>query len=328
MSKHSPAVATSPAAKRYTTPAPTSPFVVDLTWIGEDHGWALSDDHGVYETVDGAAHWRRLGGTLTGGISHIRFATATVGYAFGPELFTTADGGRTWSRQASPPVEDLEPAGHLVYRIVYDRGGCPGPCHRTLQVEGPGSTTWRTLRNGFPLGVKAEVVASGTHLYVPIYINLAGGGGNYGRLLRSADGGATWTESLDPCGPHNAAAALAADRAFVAVLCARSSTAVLTSSDGAATWHAEPVPPGRFLGLIAVAQPGRLAVAGGPVYPGGTYNLLTSTADGWTPAATTTGPAGAWLGFEDALVGRWVGGGSAVWTTRDGGAHWTASDFP
>ena len=85
--------------------------------------------------------------------------------------------------------------------------------------------------------------------------------------------------------------------------------------------------------MIAAASPTHLALGTGPITGGGsvTYTLYVSTDGGsdWALAVTdpevldVNGPGSAFLGFEDLSVGRWVGFRGAIWTTEDGGAHWT-----
>ena len=93
----------------------------DLTWISAAHGWALAADPScqgstcsrLLTTTDSGATWSPVGtlpaclrapstpatgsaagtscppGTPT--VSSLRFATATIGYAFGPDLLMTLD---------------------------------------------------------------------------------------------------------------------------------------------------------------------------------------------------------------------------------------------
>jgi photosystem II stability/assembly factor-like uncharacterized protein len=41
----------------------------------------------------------------------------------------------------------------------------------------------------------------------------------------------------------------------------------------------------------------------------------------------TTPNYGGYLGFQNSLVGRWVGYPHAIWTTTDGGRNWTQRRF-
>ena len=90
------------------------------TWVSDDHGWALvrtacgsSACVTLRETVDGGDTWTSLPVPMGSMCASVRFATAKVGWMFGPELWQTADGGRTWKRVASATVVDVE-ASHGV----------------------------------------------------------------------------------------------------------------------------------------------------------------------------------------------------------------------
>src|SRR5258708_110910 len=167
--------------------------LVDLTWLSDRRGWALATapcSSGmcprVAATRDGGRSWTALsapsGLSTPWQVSQIRFATAKVGYLFGPALYQTRDGGHSWQRVPSRPVEALQPGAGTVLRIVHHHGGCPGPCNRTLQEAAAGSGTWHTLlriptarANG---DIMAQIIRPGTRvIYVPVYGNLAGGQG-------------------------------------------------------------------------------------------------------------------------------------------------------
>jgi hypothetical protein len=353
-------------------------FLMGLTWVSDGRGWALAAvpcARGlcprVAATRDGGRTWTPLpappgivgdeNGTVgcphvACVVSQIRFATAQVGYLFGPGLFQTDDGGRSWHRVPSRPVEALEPSAGTVVRVVYDHTGCPGPCTRTVQETTAGSGTWHTLLR-IPLalssgGVAAQVIRQGTAvIYLPVYGHTAGGAGTaHTVIFRSTDGGNSWQRLADPCGgtghnEHDAGGLAAAPGGFVAVLCQPRAgtglTFVLTSADYGSSWSPPRAVPGgtrHYLSLIAAASPGRLAVATGGAQGDGpfTYWLMVSADNGlrWSAAVTGTthlslqAPGATFLGFEDSRVGRWVSDDRDIWATRDGGMHWLRRAFP
>ncbi|HEX4660984.1 MAG TPA: hypothetical protein VH307_26635 [Streptosporangiaceae bacterium] len=360
-----------PAAARHTARAPApvplaGSFLMDLTWVGDQRGWALAAapcSRGlcprVAATRDGGRTWTALpvppGLSISEGseVSQIRFVSTRVGYLFGPALYQTEDGGRTWRRVPSRPVEALEPSAGTVIRVVYDHGGCPGPCTRTVQETTAGSAAWHTLLHiPWPSaygGVDGRVVRQGTSvIYLPLYGNLARG---YAPavIFRSTDSGTSWRRLTDPCGRigqarYDAAGLAAAQRGFLAVGClpvnGTGFAFVRTSTDYGSSWSPpRPVPGGtRYsLSLIAAASPGRLVVATGAVGGSGPFPYrLAVSADGgvsWSTAITGTmqinpqAPGTTFLGFEDARVGRWISDAQHIWTTRDGGLHWLRQAF-
>jgi len=187
-----------PANDDVAPPTLSGSFVMDLTWVSHTTGWALAASPcseglcpQVARTDDGGATWVSLPAppaSIQNGyvdcarqacVTNIRFASPSVGYLFGPVLLLTRDGGRTWVREPGPPVEDLEPGSGTVLRLVYDHDGCPGPCRRTLQQAAAGSNDWRTLRSFGALAAgSAQVIRTGTVVYVPIYGNPAWGAGD------------------------------------------------------------------------------------------------------------------------------------------------------
>ncbi len=370
-------IASPPTATSTPTPAASGgPFVVDLTWVSDQTGWALSAVTcasglcpELASTTNGGETWQRLPNppaALENGsvncanvacISNLRFATRLIGYLYGPALLMTSDGGRSWRPEHSLPVEALEPSQGRVYRIVYDHGGCPGPCDRILETAPAGAATWRTVLNiPFVTNVTsrqdtAQLVLQGSqNIYIAIYGDLAAGAGTQQTILfRSLDAGRTWHQLPDPCSGgtttnDSVGFAVSSDR-FAAALCIRrigqnsgGGEFVVTSNNAATSWGPPHPVPGSFLYSIASASPTHLALATGPIGGGGpfTYLLYVSTDGGahWALAVSdpeqtdVAAPYSAYLGFEDPLVGRWVGFEGAIWTTYDGGAHWIRRLYP
>ena len=381
-----------PPGKDYVPPTPfpasAGPYVVDLTWVSDSMGWALAAVPcagqlcaAVAATTDGGATWQPLpsppvsldpiartqgasGITIAAAqgdceqdlscVSQIRFATSRIGYLFGPGLYMTVDGGESWQEMTSLPVETLEASGGDVFRVVYDHGGCPGPCNRTVEEAPAGSDDWQTLLQipgslQIPPGAldTASLILEGSRtIYLPIYGNPVGGE-PFTTLLRSLDGGQTWQRLTDPCIStttlgDSAIAFAAAPDGYMAALCyangAPDAPTVLTSSDSGTSWGSRLSVPESSRGLIAAPSAGTL-VAGPPPGSGSgpaTMTLSVSRDGGvdWSTAATDqvnldSVPVGVslWLGFEDATTGRWVGDDQTIWTTTDGGKTWTPQAF-
>ncbi len=111
------ALATVPTAGAIpgTTPAPHGFIANAISWISPTQGWVLGAAPcsagtcaDVLGTTDAGSSWHLVGSIAGGlpapqqsgatGVSEIRFATAKVGFAYGPDLWRTADGGKTWSK--------------------------------------------------------------------------------------------------------------------------------------------------------------------------------------------------------------------------------------
>jgi len=316
-------------------------------------------------TTDGGARWHALpsptaefqDGTVdcskVACVSAMQFASPTVGYLYGPGLLMTSDGGRTWRVQPGPQLETLTIVGRQVYRVAYDHGGCPGPCMPTLQRAAIGSSAWRPVigQLAYPdRSDAAQIVASGSTLLLAMFGSQAGPMPAQAFVFRSADGGATWQQRSDPCsgrGPggineeEDLIDLAGAPGGFFAGLCSPHSgagTFVITSSDSGQSWQTAGVLPSvQPLALLAAASSTTLAVSTAATGGTGpfTARLLVTTDAGryWTTVATQIQQipqAGvpAWLGFETAQIGTWISGPHSIWTTMDGGLHWTRASFP
>jgi hypothetical protein len=318
----------------------------------------------VAGTTDGGRHWQLLStpaaaiwdGTIDCSaracVSQVSFASPAIGYLYGPALLMTTDGGLTWHAQPGLQTETLTIAGGQAYRVTYTGTGCPGPCQPSLQEAPAGSASWRTLigRLAEPgRSNSAQIVASGPDVLVALYGSLAGPESAQAVVYRSTDGGGTWQQGADPCngrgtnGPgqeEDLTGLAAAPGGFFAGICSPhglTGTFVITSADGGASWQAAAEPPrGQWLGVIAAASHGTIAVASGPTGGNGTETaqLLVTTDGGrnWAVTAAdtqelTTSGTPAWLGFESPGAGQWLGDPHGIWVTADGGLHWRRIPF-
>jgi hypothetical protein len=216
-----------------------------------------------------------------------------------------------------------------------------------------GSAIWqKVLTIGITPNPSAELVPQGTqNIYIIVYGNLAAGAGSqHATIFRSLDAGRSWRQLSDPCGGsgiavNDAVGFTAATPSFAATLCSPRSGPndgagefVVTSDNAGSSWGPPHPAPGLSPEVIAAASPTHLALGTGPITGSGsvTYTLYVSTDAGshWALAVSdpevldVAGPGSSFLGFEDSSVGRWVGFEGAIWTTDDGGAHWTRRLFP
>lgn len=349
--------------------APTNPVglahfrVLDLSFVGADTGWALGTATcirdasqrcaGLAHTSDGSRWVGVTGGHSTpfnvpgiGScsapcVTHIRFANAQVGYAYGlSAFFTTTDGGLHWTSEVGG-ADALETLADNVIRLVDDHRGCPGPCNLRAEVSAIGSTTWTPVP--LPGGVidAASVSLARTGRDVFIRTSLGQPGSLYAvSLFTSTDAGTSWTKQPDPCRTDGTAAAgvpvvgqdlTSAEDGSVNLLCVGVGgfpKVVLTSTDGGLSFVPARVRDAAILasGLGPIAAVSATVLVG---YAGdGLYRSANAGAT-WTRVVTasTNGPVSA-PGFESASVGRWVApGGTTVWTTHDAGLSWTPVTF-
>jgi hypothetical protein len=355
-----PSRAATPIARPPGGPVPTGFTATDLSFVSATRGWALGTAPcttapctSLLRTADGGASW--TGGpapkaylpdgttdcSLLPCVTGIRFADGLHGYAYGGALFTTGDGGSTWTRETAPYVEALEPSGNDVVRVVRTMDGCPPGCSYLVERATIGSTTWARSASPALRGNAALLRRNAEDAYLFLPKNPAGGAGDaHAQVAVSHDRGRTWTDRPDPCGPvqqDNPAETDAADATTtpdgtLVVLCkARSAgrpDALRVSTDRGATF-------GPALGLptgataFAVAAASRDSVVVRTSRAGSTAELVR-TADGGRTFTTVLRTAEAdvptrgFLAFTTSTVGTWSDPrGALVWRTADAGATWT-----
>ncbi len=241
----------------------------------------------MYKTVDGGAHWTRVGLIGTSQISRIvvdpqdgnHVLVAALGDPFKASqdrgVYETLDGGKSWKRSlfigtstgASDLAVDLADP-KIVYagmwQVVRTNWGIwSGGAHDGLYRSADGGATWTELTgHGLPGGelgrIGLALSRDGQHVYAIIQ-------SSHGLLWRSDDAGANWRFvsansiiderpfyfsrlAIDPANANHAFA-LSVD--------------IAETRDGGATWHAV----GRNLGsdhhAMWISQDGRRIIQGG-----------------------------------------------------------------
>jgi photosystem II stability/assembly factor-like uncharacterized protein len=379
-----PSSTTTPTLNSCEEPAAAVPTLAGFqvsswTFISPDDGWALGtkaagDGLGcavIAHTSKGGSSWSpapSLSGSGTAPfpveasegaqcptdscVSGLRFANASDGYAFGPDFYTTNNGGVTWRQSSAPTVVALEAADDHVVRVV-SPCGAGDQCNMLVQSSIAGTKTWTTL--DAPQEQWDHLVLVG-----PATIYLAGtppDGFPGTDLWRSTNGGVTWSQLGNPCaevpllnpgGPSTTEGrgqGIAAFGTALAVACVSGQIApqqagyeqgVVLSDDGGDSFgQFLPIPhlPGLDCGSgvvgIALTSPDTVVVVGSE---GG---VQTSVNGGKTWATTipqltdyggqtAAGP----IGFENSSTGHVVTPSDTFWTTSNGGETWSAYRFP
>ena len=262
--------ACAPSSRRRTdtTPsanAPRATFgVVSATFISPRTGWALGVRRchqagcprlALRTTSDGGRHWlavpappsawiyqRPCCPSRAAAVSSIRFADRRNGWAFGPGLWATHDGGRTWHQVTTHgwPVEGLAAADGRVV-AVFTRG-------RRFRVwSSPESADrWRPVPSASGAGFQPSLaLAAGTgYLAVSHQPNRAGQPAPTSVLLTGpANGSASWRQLVLPCPAWTLTSLAAAAAGSLAVACAGQPGAgaqrkqAYLSPDHGRTWH-------------------------------------------------------------------------------------------
>ena len=332
-----------------------------VTFIGTQTGWVIGQAEtpgncatqyctSVARTDDAGKTWTGVPAPVTGqadgatGVSQIRFLNGADGWAFGPQLYATHDGGHTWAQVVTDGlrVTDLETVDGRAFALFASCTGT-GPafaatCTSYSLYSSPASADHWTPVGPATSGLgggAASMVLTQTRGYL-----LAPD-----RTLYSGpvNGSAPWQAVANvPCpvgqpladGQPTGALLAAADTTNLVLACASSSAPgtqqakqVFTSDNGGMTWQNAGAAPSLGLATSVAAT------------PDGTYVLATGqgidvqpAGSGAWQAATLNGPALArgfgYVGMTTDAQGIALPADPAVgtvWFTFDGGQTWRPS---
>ena len=341
-----------------SAPVPGNFRPSSVTFIGTQTGWVIGQAGtpgncatqyctSVARTDDAGKTWTGVPAPVTGpadgatGVSQIRFLNGADGWAFGPQLYATHDGGHTWAQVVTNGlrVTDLETVNGRAFALFASCTGT-GPefaatcTSHTLYSSPASADDWTPVSpatSGLSGGA-ASMVLTQTRGYL-----LAPD-----RMLYSGpvDGSAPWQPvARVPCpvgqpladGQPTGALLAAADTANLVLACASSSAPgtqqakqVFTSANGGMTWQNAGAAPSLGLATSVAATPdGTYVLATGQgidVRPAGSGAWQAATLNGPAPArgfgyvGMTTDAQGIALPADPAV--------GTVWFTFDGGTTW------
>jgi hypothetical protein len=320
-SPSSPASASAPVSPLPTvTPASSSPAsgrpgfaVSDVSFVSTRRGWVLGSGR-LLTTDDGALSWTALPAPPAG-VTHLRFATSSVGYAWSPDgaLWLTSDGAASWQPGRLSQVLSLETASGWVWAIA---GPQPYPDVWRAPV---GSTDWTNL--GLTPDRSATLLVHGPTAYVVGQE----GAGPIAPSVEVFTGTQAGRHQALPC-PGNqpvpsAELGASTDGSLVLVCDVEGQSGqyelAYASADGGSSWTAITAPRAWSDGVTAIAGQ-RFSWNG---------NVLVSSGGAWTVALA--GPSGGFslVGFETDQQGIALAADGALWITRDGGSTWNRVSF-
>jgi photosystem II stability/assembly factor-like uncharacterized protein len=348
-----PAASTSPVPP--ATPGASAPLLglspVSVTFVSADVGWVLGTGMcsgapcaAIAQTVDGGRTWAAAPApaapifpspsNVTPGISRLRFADARNGWAFGPDLWATHDGGATWARLAIPglpagaAIVALEAANGTVHAVLLD-----GSDNRVASSP-VGADDWSLSPVRVPVGAgpvpAVQLVLSGAAGWLLENDRTVVGGA---RLVNGA-----WVTWQPPCADVVGPAFLAASGPTeLAAACDvglwgnPGGDHLYLSHDGGSTFvESATAVPLQMPVQVAAASPSVIVVGGNDA----TKAVLVATFDGgrtWTTVARLGAVEIVDLGFTTATQGVVItasAGQANLLMTRDGGRTWQAVGTP
>jgi hypothetical protein len=312
-------------------------------------------------TSDYGTTWYGVSAPLTGppdgssGVGQIRFLNTSYGWAFGPQLWATTDGGATWTRQDTHGmrVTDLETVGDRAFALfaTCTGGGSGYAAHCTafsLYTSVAGSGQWQRVPGPVSGLRPSQAGAQGASASLVLTGGPASGTGYLlapsGELLSGPLTGAAWSVASDQeqClpgtpGPDGqpTGALLAADSAELVLVCTSATDlttgsqtkSVVESSDNGTTWSAAQSADVNGIATSVAIQGSSLTVlatdAGIYRSTGGTWKLAQAS-----PGGAAAGEDGfSYVGMTSAADGVALpadAGLHEVFITTDGGRTWQA----
>lgn len=251
-------------------------------------------------------------------VSQLRFASALDGYAFGPELWETVDGGAIWAKISAPgQVTELEAADGEAYELVTGAGSANGTSNELLR-SAVGSSLWQQVHTPGPLGYGSQFAVNGPNLYV------LGGNGDL-VLLYSADRGASFNQRVDPCtaglGGSLSAAADGSPTLWAACPTGMMAEAML-STNGGVTWRVA-TRTGVFPNSLKLSAASSSAALASPAPQPLSGALVRTTNGGGSFLVVLPGSSSSrvsWTGFSDASRAYAILAGSLYESSNGGGA--------
>jgi hypothetical protein len=283
----------------------------------------------VLRTTNGGRSWVGIPAPITKQVEKLRFADASDGFAYGPQLWVTHNGGSSWHRVRQVPgsVTGLEASAGRVYAVSANlKSG-----KLTVYSTAAGRDSWGRV-TGLPVirgdGGLGTITLHGTAAWIIL-----------GNRLYATQTGTGWVKESVKC-PVNwgmsSVGAYSSQR--ITLLCTglpgagSTEKKLYASSDGGARFRKVGTPPaGGDGGLLAQPTARHLFVA---TSSGATW-LYASTDGGrrWRQNLTLDDGGLGWsdFGFTTATQGVAIEGntvlGSHLWMTTNAGRSWHKVKF-
>jgi hypothetical protein len=366
--------AAAPIVSNAVPPVPANFQPTSVTFIGLHTGWVIGQagtpGHcatpyctSVARTDSAGQTWQGGPAPLAGpadgatGVSQIRFLNLDNGWAFGPGLFATHDGGQTWTQVSADGmrVTDLETVGDRAFALFASCSGSgpafgAGCTSYTLYSSPASANDWTPVgaaTSGLSAGTGAGQDGAGQDGAASIVLT-----GTFGYLLGPnrmlytgpVDGSTPW-HAVDsvPCATGSAqadgqpaGALLAAATATSLILACTppagpggpQSKLMFSSANGGVSWQQIAMAPAAGVATSVAASLAGTVVLGTDQG----IDVLAAGAGNWQQATVAGAPAGgfSYVGMTTDSQGVAVPAdpsAGAVWFTFDGGQNWQPSSI-
>ncbi len=165
-----------------------SPFglsIFTMYWHDENTGWVQASDRNIYRTTNGGQSWSNL--NVVNGPRQLLWleafsATHLVGIGLVEELWQSLDGGATWTRDFMPDQSGTRPAYYNYHRRG-DEFFVPSDAAEIF-YSATGFTNWEGQ-------IPADRLSLTDIAFANDDVGIAAG--THSALLKTVDGGTTWT---------------------------------------------------------------------------------------------------------------------------------------
>lgn len=149
----------------------------------------------VLDTRDGGRTWNVRPSGTDDALLAVHLVDGSAGWAVGQggTILRTSNGGETWAKQESGTESSL----FALFSLSADHAIAVGD-RSTIAETKDGGATWKARKHEGPKGRSAdeELVAQDPAFYDIQFVDQKTGWivGEFGKILKTSDGGATWTE--------------------------------------------------------------------------------------------------------------------------------------
>ena len=306
----------------------SSAYIYDIYFADAQKGWVISSSSSaakIIQTVDGGTTWTVGADNPAGDLEAMDFFSATSGVVVGGgvgkcDLWFTKDGA-TWTKGTAPTFPpgytktDIKGVFMFDQNTVYADGwgSLVGPQPSIQLKSTDGGATWTYL-------TQDDANKTYDNMYELYFKDANNGIAVGGNVVRTANGGTTWTPIDIPCGSTLKNIFGSGDKLIVSTI----DGAFLSSTDFGTTWKLLTNVPSFTVNSI-------FAVNNNLIFAGGSNGAILKTVDGgknWTGSYQRVNKASQniqGIYFVNDKVGYTASSYRMIAKTVDGGASWTSS---